>query len=111
MPRADAREGLIVVRVRHRIHAQDVDDLRQFAAELFELDRLRRSARRPQTARSFTAKRDAGTCFPGFGGGRTDSVDRLDNPTVAGATSASNERQVPRSMAPSMSTPCARNAR
>ena len=52
--------------------------MRQFAAELFELNRLRRSAGGPQASRTFPAKRDAGMCFPGSGGGRTHTVDRLE---------------------------------
>ena len=73
--RADARERLIVVRVRHRIRAQNVDVMRQFATELFELNRLRRSACGPQASRTFPAKSDAGMCFPGFGSGLTQTVD------------------------------------
>jgi hypothetical protein len=36
MLRADARERLIVFRVRHRTDDLNVDVMRQFAAELFE---------------------------------------------------------------------------
>ena len=89
---ADARERLIVFRVRHRIRAQNVDVIGEFAAELFELDRLRRSAGGPQAPRPFPAKGDAGMCFPGFGGRRTHAVDRLEKLDGIGATSASNER-------------------
>jgi hypothetical protein len=76
--RTDARQRLIVVRVGHRIRAQNVDVMRQFAAELFELNRLRRSACGPQASGTFPAKSDAGMCFPGFGSGRTHTVDRLE---------------------------------
>ena len=69
---------MIVVRVRHRIRAQNVDVTRQFAAELFELNRLRRSAGSPQASRTFPAKSDAGMCFSGFGSGRTHTGDRLE---------------------------------
>ena len=78
MLRADARERLIACRVRHRIRAQNVDVMREFATELFELNRLRRSACGPQASRTFPAKSDAGMCFPGFGGGRTHTVNRLE---------------------------------
>ena len=64
--RADALERLIVLRVRHRIRAQNVDVMRQFATELFELNGLRRSACGPQASCTFPAKSDAGMCFPGL---------------------------------------------
>ena len=51
--------------------------MREFATELFELNRLRRSACGPQASRTFPAKGDAGMCFPGFGSGRTHTVDRF----------------------------------
>ena len=52
--------------------------MRQFTTELFELNGLRRSACGPQASRTFPAKGDAGMCFPGFGGGCTHTVDRLE---------------------------------
>ena len=52
--------------------------MREFAAELFELNRLLRSACGPQASRTFPAKRDAGMCFPGFRGGLTHTVDCLE---------------------------------
>jgi len=73
--RTYARERLIVVCVRHRIRAQNVDVMREFATELFELNRLRRSACRPQASGPFPAQGNAGMCFPGFVGGCTRTVE------------------------------------
>ena len=53
MLRANSRERLIVVRVRHGVYAQNVDVMRQFTAELFELNGLRRSAGGPQASGAF----------------------------------------------------------
>ena len=52
--------------------------MREFATELLELNRLRRSAVGPQAPRTFAAKRDTGMCLPGFRGGLTHSIDRLE---------------------------------
>ena len=75
--RADARERPIVFRVRKRIHAQNVNVRRELAAELLELNRLRRSARGPQASSTFPAKRDSGMCLSDGSGGRTRTVDRI----------------------------------
>ena len=50
--------------------------MRQFAAELFELNRFCCSAGGPQSSRTFPAKDDAGVCFPGFGSGCPHAVNR-----------------------------------
>jgi len=75
---ADIGQRLVVVRVRNRIGAQNVDVMRQFATESFELNGLRRSACGPQASGTFPAKSDAGMRVPASHGGRTHIVDRLE---------------------------------
>ena len=84
--------------------------MREFAAELFELNRLRRPAGGPQSAGAFPAKRDAGMWVPGLR--RRPHAHRRSRREIGRRQIdvGIEERQVPRSMAPSMSTPCARSS-
>ena len=74
---AHALQRTIAFCVRHRIQAENIDVVRELAAQLFQLNRLRRSAFGPQASCAFPAKRHAGTCVPGSGGGLTHTVDGI----------------------------------